>query len=168
MATAINFVEPSRNEFLAELEKRSNRANHFFRTMANRPEVLKNFVPLYGAIMGPGAVDRRTKELVYLTVSYANKCAYCTAAHIASGRKAGVGEDEMCALESEQDGGFSAPERAAIQYARELTRTADAARTRDGLNAHFTDEQIVEITLIAAMANFTNRFNNGLDLAPER
>jgi uncharacterized peroxidase-related enzyme len=168
MATAIKFVEPAQNEFLADLEKRSNRANHFFRTMANRPEVLKNFVPFYGSIMGPGSVDRRTKELVYLTVSYTNKCAYCTAAHIASGRKAGVTEDEMRALQAGQDGGFSAPERAAIEYARELTRTADGAQTRDALSEHYKDDQIVEITLIAALANFTNRFNNGLDLVPEQ
>jgi len=168
MATPIKFVEPAQNEFLADLEKRSNRANHFFRTMANRPEVLKNFVPFYGSIMGAGSVDRRTKELVYLTVSYANKCAYCTAAHIASGRKAGVTEDEMRALQVEQDGGFSAPERAAIRYARELTRTADGAQTRDALDQHYNHEQIVEITLIAALANLTNRFNNGLDLAPEQ
>jgi 23S rRNA (guanosine2251-2'-O)-methyltransferase len=73
------------------------------------------------------------------------------------GRKAGVTEEEMRALQAEQDGGFSAPERAAIRYARELTRTADGAQTRDALNEHYNDEQIVEITLIAAMANFTNR-----------
>ena len=168
MAATIKPVEPSQNEFLADLEKRSHRANHFFRTMANRPEALKNFVPLYGAIMGPGAVDRRAKELVYLTVSYANKCAYCTAAHVASGRKAGVSEDEMRALQGGHDTGFSASERAAIAYARELTLTADAAGTRDALNEYFNDEQIVELTLIAAMANFTNRFNNGLDLLPEQ
>jgi uncharacterized peroxidase-related enzyme len=167
MATAIHLIEPAQDEFLANLEKRSNRANHFFRTMANRPEVLKNFVPFYGSISGPGSVDRRTKELIYLTVSYANKCAYCTAAHVASGRKAGITEDEMRALQAEQDDSFSAAERAAIAYARELTRTADAALTRDGLEAHYNDEQIVEITLIAALANFTNRFNNGLDLVPE-
>lgn len=167
MATAIKLMEPAQNDFLAELEKKSNRANHFFRTMANRPEVLRNFVPLYGAVMGPGAVERRIKELVYLTVSYANKCAYCTAAHIATGRKAGVSEEEMRALQTEQDHNFRGSERAAIQYARELTRTANAAASRDGLRAHFNDEQIVEITLVAAMANFTNRFNNGLELQPE-
>ena len=167
MATAIHLIEPAQNEFLAGLEKRSNRPNHFFRTMANRPEVLQNFVPFYGSIMGPGSVDRRTKELVYLTVSYTNKCAYCTAAHIASGRKAGVTDDEMHALQAEQNGGFTAPERAAIEYARELTRTADGAHTRDALDAHYNGEQIVEITLIAALANLTNRFNNGLDLVPE-
>jgi uncharacterized peroxidase-related enzyme len=118
--------------------------------------------------MGPGSVDRRTKELVYLTVSFANQCAYCSAAHVAAGRKAGVSEDEMQALRSEQDGGFSAAERAAIQYARELTRTSDGAQTRPALDAHFNDEQIAELTLIAALANFTNRFNNGLDLLPEQ
>src|SRR5580704_17631093 len=130
MAIAINLVEPAQNEFLAGLEKRSNSANHFFRTMANRPEVLKNFVPLYGSIVGPGSVDRRTKELVYLACSYANECAYCTAHHMASGKKAGITAEEMQAIQTEQDHGFSQPERAAIQYARELTRTADAADTR--------------------------------------
>jgi uncharacterized peroxidase-related enzyme len=168
MITTIKQVEPAQNEFLADMEKRANRPNHFFRTMANRPEVLKNFVPFYGAVMGKGPVDRRTKELIYLTVSYTNKCAYCTAAHVATGSKAGISEEEMKALQNEQDQGFSASERAAIQYARELTRAADGAATREALNAHFDDEQIVEITLIAALANFTNRFNNGLDLQPEK
>ena len=136
--------------------------------MANRPEVLERFVPLYRAIVGPGSVDRRTKELVYLTVSYTNRCAYCTASHVASGRKAGVSDAEMRSLQNGEDQSFTAAERAAIQYARELTRTADGATTRAALDAHFSAEQIVEITMVAAMANFTNRFNNGLDLLPEQ
>ena len=167
MTTAIRMIDPGQNEFLAELEARSKRPSHFFRAMANRPEVLKTFVPLYGAVVGPGSVERRIKELVYLTCSYANQCAYCTAAHVASGKKAGVTDEEMRALQTQQDGGFSEPERAAIQYARELTRTAAAHDTRQVLLQHFNDEQVAEITLVAAMANFTNRFNNGLGIQPE-
>ena len=49
-----------------------------------------------------------------------------------------------------------------------MTRNADADDTRDALLEHFNDEQIVEITLVAAMANFTNRFNNGLELSRKR
>ena len=164
---AISMVDPAGNEFLAQLESKTNKANHFFRTMGHRPEVLKTFVPLYGAIVGPGTVDRRTKELVYLAVSYANKCAYCTAAHVASSKKAGIAEAEQQALAAAQDNGFTPAEQAAIQYARELTRTADAAESRAALAQHFNDEQIVEITLVAAMANFTNRFNTGLGVMPE-
>ena len=167
MATSIKMVDPQQDEFLNGLESKAKRANHFFRTMANRPEVLKAFVPLYGAIMGFGVVDRRIKELVYLAVSFANECAYCSAAHTASSKKAGVTEEELTALRMEQDPPFSLPERAAIQYARELTRTADASDTREALNEYFSSEQIVELTLIVAMANFTNRFNNGLELKPE-
>jgi uncharacterized peroxidase-related enzyme len=167
MATSIKMVDPQQDEFLSGLESKAKRANHFFRTMANRPEVLKTFVPFYGAVVGPGSVERRMKELVYLACSYANECAYCTAAHVASGKKAGISEEELRGLQTEQDHAFTEPERAAISYARELTRTADAEESRDALFQHFTNEQIVEITLVAAMANFTNRFNNGLQLEPE-
>jgi uncharacterized peroxidase-related enzyme len=160
-------MDPAQNEFLAQLEKKSGKPNHFFRTMANRPEVLKTFVPLYGAIMGPGLIERRLKELIYLSVSFANECPYCEAAHTTGAKKAGITDDELIALRNEQDPPFSVPERAVIQYARELTRTADARDTRDALTEHFSSEQIVEITLIVAMANFTNRFNNGLELKPE-
>jgi alkylhydroperoxidase family enzyme len=73
----------------------------------------------------------------------------------------------MQAIQTEQDHGFSQQERAVIRYARELTRTADAEESRDALFEHFNDEEIVEITLVAAMANFTNRFNNGLKVQPE-
>jgi len=167
MTAAIKLVEPDRNEFLAELETKSKKPSPFFRAMAHRPEVLKNFVPFYSAIVGHGSVDRRVKELVYLTCSYANECAFCTAAHVAASRKAGITEEELRAIQTEQDQEFADAERAAIRYARELTQDADAADTRAALLEHFSDEQVVEITLVAAMANFTNRFNNGLGVMPE-
>ena len=167
MARPIQFADPAQNEFLAELEKRGARANHFFRTMANRPDALKTFVPFYAAVTGPGSVDRRTKELVYLTCSFTNACVYCSTAHRASGKRAGVTPEEMAALEGGQDSGFSESERAAIQYAREMTKTGGPGGAREILDQHFNDEQIVEITLVTAMANFTNRFNNGLGVQPE-
>jgi uncharacterized peroxidase-related enzyme len=160
-------IDPAQNEFLAGLEAKSKKPSAFFRTMAQRPEALKTFVPFYAAVAGPGSVDRRTKELVYLTVSYTNRCAFCTSAHVATGRKAGITDDEMKAIEAGRHEGFSAAERAAIEYARELTQTANAQASREGLRTHYSDEQIVEITLLAAMANFTNRFNNGLVNLPE-
>jgi alkylhydroperoxidase family enzyme len=86
---------------------------------------------------------------------------------VASSRKAGITDDELRALQAGDEQPFDAAERAAIAYARDLTRTAAAADSREELFAHFTEEQIVEIALVAAMANFTNRFNNGLHIQPE-
>ena len=167
MATTIKRVDPADNEFLAGLESRAKHPNPFLRAMANRPEALKNFIPFYAALVGPGSVDRRTKMMIYLATSYANQCAFCIAANLPGGRKAGLTEEELQALENWRDEGFNPAERAAIRYARELTRTAHAKTSREEMFQHYTHEQIVEITLVAAMANFTNRFNNGLDILPE-
>jgi uncharacterized peroxidase-related enzyme len=167
MTPAIKLVAPEQNEFLASLEARGKAANPFFRAMANRPDVLKNFPPLYSAVMGPGTVERRIKSLVYLTCSYANECAFCIQSNLPGARKAGVTEEEIQAVQTEQDQVFSEPERAAIRYARELTQTADAEESREALLQHFSDEQVVEITLVVCISNFTNRFNNGLQIFPE-
>jgi alkylhydroperoxidase family enzyme len=65
---------------------------------------------------------------------------------------------------------FDDKDKAAILYADRLTRAAGAG-LRDGaleeLKRHFNEDQIVELALVVCMANFTNRFNNGLRLEPD-
>ena len=92
---------------------------------------------------------------------------FCIASNLPGARKAGITEEEIKALETGNDEIFAPAERAALAYARELTRTAHAEGTRDELRAHYTDEQIVEITLVIGISNLTNRFNNGLGILPE-
>jgi len=172
MATTIKRVDPAENEFLASLESKAKQPNPFFRAMANRPEVLKNFVPFYASLMGPGSVDRRTKVMVYLVTAYSNQCAFCIASNLPGGRKSGLTEEQLSAIEKgsaadSNDLGFSPADIAAMRYARELTQTARATGSREEMFAHFTHEQVVEITMTVAMANWTNRFNNGLEIFPE-
>jgi len=166
MATPIKLADPAENEFLASLESRSKQPNPFLRALALRPDALKSFIPFYAALMGAGSVDRRTKAMLYLATSYANQCAFCIAANLPGARKAGLTDDELHRLENWKDDGFTPAERAAIRYARELTRTAHAQTAREEMFQHYTHEQMVEITLVVAMANFTNRFNNGLEILP--
>ena len=52
------------------------RMPNFFGMLAHKPEVLKNFLPFYAAITGPGALDQRYKELAYLKTSIINACEY--------------------------------------------------------------------------------------------
>ncbi len=59
---------------------------------------------------------------------------------------------------------FSDAEKAAIRHAEQVTRDANGIADSDfhELKKHFSEEQIVEITLVSCMANFTNRFNDAM------
>jgi len=59
-----------------DLTKRFGRVPNIFGVMAHRPEVLKHFLLLYGAIMTQGPVEPKLKELAYLKVSLVNGCEY--------------------------------------------------------------------------------------------
>ena len=59
-----------------DLAKRFGRVPNIFATMAHRPNALKHFLALYGAIMTEGTVEPKLKELAYLKVSTVNGCEY--------------------------------------------------------------------------------------------
>src|ERR1019366_3387826 len=155
MGQMVKGVDPANNEALAELERKTG-PNNFYRAMAHKPEVMASFPAVYKAIMGPGSIDRRLKEMIYLAVSTVNECRYCTEAHLKGAKKAGLTEHDIEDLESETNQNFTAAEQIALHYAREMTRAcADEFDTREKLREYFSDEQLVELTLVIAMANFT-------------
>jgi AhpD family alkylhydroperoxidase len=68
--------------------------NNFWKALANDPATLKRTWNDITQIMGPGALDPLTKELIYVAVSVSNQCGYCIASHTASARNKGM-TDEM-------------------------------------------------------------------------
>jgi uncharacterized peroxidase-related enzyme len=125
---------------------------------------MQDFTKLYSTLMGShGVLDRRLRELVYLAVSNVNECSYCTAHHVKAAMAAGVSDAEIREVEVENNQHFSPKEQAALHYARELTRTASVGgETRYRAQELFSTPEFVELTMIVGLANFTNRFNNGL------
>jgi AhpD family alkylhydroperoxidase len=63
---------------------------NFWKAIANHPATLRRTWDSLREVMGPGALDPLTKELLYLAVSAANGCEYCTASHTASARSKGM------------------------------------------------------------------------------
>jgi len=63
--------------------------NNFWKAIAHDPATLKRTWESLKAIMGPGALDPLTKELIYVAVSVTNNCHYCIASHTASGVQEG-------------------------------------------------------------------------------
>ncbi len=64
--------------------------NNIWKVLANDPVSLKRNWEAMKEIMAPGALDKITKELIYLAVSMTNQCDYCINTHTAAARKAGM------------------------------------------------------------------------------
>jgi AhpD family alkylhydroperoxidase len=64
--------------------------NNFWKYLARDPALLKRTWETQKAVLAPGAIDRLTKELIYLAVSVTNGCSYGIACHTALARKAGM------------------------------------------------------------------------------
>ncbi|WP_340124391.1 carboxymuconolactone decarboxylase family protein [Methylobacter svalbardensis] len=69
-----------------------------FRAMANNPAYLEASWNRYKVIMGPGKLDRKTKEIIAVAVSATNGCEYCINAHTAVLKKMGLGDTEITEL----------------------------------------------------------------------
>lgn len=72
--------------------------NNAWKAMARHPAVMKRFWQRAQATMAPGALDPLTKELIYLAVSVANGCHYCSASHTALAKKKGATEEQLAEM----------------------------------------------------------------------
>ena len=72
--------------------RKTDRVNNFWKALANHPPTLRRTWESIKQVMGAGALDPLTREMIYLAVSAANGCDYCIASHTAGARKAGMTE----------------------------------------------------------------------------
>jgi len=82
----------------------------------------------------------------------------------------GITDEQIRALQFYQRSPlFNEKEKAAILYAERVTRGASAIRggSLEDLHKHFDEGQIVELTLVICVANFTNRFSDSLGAIPD-
>lgn len=67
---------PELKEIFDNLTQRFGRMPNIFAVMAQRPAVLKNFLPLYTAVFAEGTIEPKYKELAYLKTAMLNGCEY--------------------------------------------------------------------------------------------
>ncbi len=68
---------------------------NLFKAMAHHPDYLEASWNRVKVIMGPGRLDRKTKEIIAVAVSATNGCEYCVNAHTAALKGLGVGDAEL-------------------------------------------------------------------------
>jgi len=64
---------------------------------------------------------------------------------------------------------FDEKEKATLLYAERVTRSASGIRAGsiEELRMFYDDGQIIELTLVICLANFTNRFNDATRAVPD-
>jgi AhpD family alkylhydroperoxidase len=72
--------------------------NNFWRALAHDPVTLKRTWESIKQVMGPGALDAKTKEMLYVAVSIAHGCNYRIHSHTAAARAKGMTEAEYAEL----------------------------------------------------------------------
>src|SRR5215207_1313487 len=78
--------------------RKTDFVNNFWRALANDPVTLKRTWESIKQVMGPGALDAKTKEMLYVAVSIAHSCNYCIHSHTAAARAKGMTEAEYAEL----------------------------------------------------------------------
>ena len=78
--------------------RKTDFVNNFWRALAHDPKTLRRTWNSVQEAMGPGALDPKTKELLYIAVSVAHGCSYCIHSHTAAARAKGMTEQEYAEL----------------------------------------------------------------------
>lgn len=159
-------------EFYDAVTALIGRVPNSMRTLAHAPYPTMLLLPFIVATQRewPGThISGRLKELVVIKTSQLNECAYCLAHNTSLGQAAGITEEQIAALSTDEyktSDLFDERERAAILWAEHITlRTAGK---RDDVYAEvreqFSEAEIIELTLVSSLFNMFNRITDGLAL----
>ena len=80
--------------------RKTDWVNNYWKVLAHHPATLRRMWANLKEVMGPGALDPLTKELIYIAVSVTNGCKYCIASHGAAARNKGMTAEQHAELVS--------------------------------------------------------------------
>ncbi len=107
------------------------------------------------------SIDAKLQALVELRVSQINGCVYCLDLHARQARAAGEVQQRLDCLAAWQEYPlFNERERAAFAWAEAVTLLPDTHAPDDvyeALFGQFSEQEIVDLTLIVAFMNTWNR-----------
>jgi AhpD family alkylhydroperoxidase len=112
-------------------------------------------------------IDKPLMDLVKIRVSQINRCAYCIDIHTKEARGLGETEQRIYALSAWRETPFFTDrERAALAWAEANTLLPNGVEQTlfDEARRHFSEPQLVNLTLAIATINAWNRF--GVSFAP--
>jgi AhpD family alkylhydroperoxidase len=136
---------------------------------AAAPKALQPMLALEKAVVSSG-LEHGLIELVKTRASQLNGCAFCIDMHTRDALKAGETPARLFLLDAWREAPqFTPRERAALAWTEALTlvaRTHAPDADYAGLLPHFSEEEIVKLSLLIATINAWNRLAIGFRATP--
>ena len=153
------------------------RVSNFSKTMANAPAALQAWMVANRGVrmkyLKAGDYDfPRVEQMTIIKTSQLNGSEYCLGHNVDLGIEAGLTCEEIAAVQA--DDYASSPllndaQRTAVRWAEAVTnfeaRDDDALFER--MREHFSEQQIVELTVLIGMWNWSNRLTEALHVVLE-
>jgi AhpD family alkylhydroperoxidase len=129
------------------------------------PQGVQKMIELEEILKNSG-LEYSLYELVKMRASQINGCAFCLHMHSKDARAAGETEERLHLLVAWRESSLYTPrERAALAWTEALTNLAQTGAPDadyDGLKPHFSEVEIVNLTLLIGLINSWNRMAVGL------
>ena len=139
---------------------------NMFKTVANVPALAMGFAAFLKPLMGDGALRAWYKELIATRMAFLNHCDYCISSHSYLAKLAGATQAQIDGIENYEEAPFTGSEKAGFRYADKLHASAhdvdDAAYS--AAKVFYNDQQMIELTAVAAAFEFFPRFVSALDI----
>jgi uncharacterized peroxidase-related enzyme len=139
------------------------------KVFAHRPPALAHLMGLLLELADEAIVSKRHLEIALVVVSKLNECEYCVAHHAPRLCEQGLSHETVARILEPDCPQLDEVDRLVRDYAIEVTQRPNRIRDAmfERLRTHFSEAQIVELTLRIALCGFFNRFNDALQIEME-
>ena len=129
------------------------------------PAALQAVLGLENFVVNESGLDRHLIHLLKLRASQINGCAYCVDMHSKEARHSGLSEQWINLVSVWRESPvFDERERAVLEWTEALTNVSDSgapSETYEPLKDHFTEKEIMDLTVAISVINVWNRLAVG-------
>ena len=162
---------PKLSELIAKIKgARGGRLINIYRLMLHSPALASAWFDLNQAVRYGTEIDGQCRELAVIRVAILNNVEYVIRAHgPAYALKEGLTPEQVAALSDWQPSNlFDEKQRALLAYTDAVTRDIDVPHAVFvDVRKHFSERQVVELTMLIGAYNMLTRFLKALKVDPE-
>ena len=150
-----------RGQLQADMAGMSETQRKILGVYAQAPKLAKAFFGFEPEFWGAFTLRRRLLEMMRLRIAFHNQCRSCMAMRFEPAVQDGLTEDLVCSLEQPYEApDLTDAEKAALDFADRFATNHLAIDDTymEGLRQHYTEQEIVEISMLCAFCTGFGRF----------